>query len=64
MIQLFRASELPPDVPGMIVTDGDTTVILLNPACLSTLGTLLMYRVANALLSVFDTEARVDAVTV
>lgn len=55
LIQLFRASELPPDVPGMIVTDGDTTALLLNPAYMTVSGNPWMQQVANTLLSVADT---------
>lgn len=30
MIRLYRAEELPPEVPGALFTDGENTVILIN----------------------------------
>ena len=30
MLRIFRASELPPDVPSMVMTDGTDAVVLIN----------------------------------
>lgn len=56
MVQIYRADELPPDVPGMIITDGDETAVLLNPAFMQDAGSPFMQNVANALLAEADTH--------
>lgn len=54
MIQIYRAAELPADVPAMIVSDGCETAVLMNSALLDARGGPWMRSVINAL---FDASA-------
>ena len=56
MIRLFRAPELPPDVPAMIVTDDRYTAVLVNPLHLDR--SAWAREVVNALLAAADTNPR------
>lgn len=55
-IRIFRATELPPEVPGALFTDGDTTVILINGAYLGSRDRSAWLReIMNSLLVAADT---------
>ena len=51
MVRLFRASDLPPDVAGMIITDGDDVALLINGNFVEANGPAWTREVANSLLS-------------
>lgn len=51
MVQLFRASDLPPDVPGIVISDGDDTAVVINAHLAAERGTEWTRGLANALLA-------------
>lgn len=55
MVQVFRASELPPDIPGMVITDGPHMAVLINPSYAAECGTTASRSLTNALLAAADT---------
>lgn len=50
MIQLYRA-DLPADVAGLVMTDGEDVAVLVNPAYVPTFGTEWPREVSNTLLA-------------
>lgn len=54
MIRLYRASDLPPDVPGMIVTDGQDAAVVVNAALADKNGPAWTRALANSLLAAMD----------
>ena len=50
MIRLMRAPDLPPDVPGMLFSDGTDCVVLVNPSFIARNGPEWTREVTNALL--------------
>lgn len=54
-IRLFRAIELPAEVPGALFTDGENTVVLVNPTYLGNRDLSAWLReVLNSLLATAD----------
>lgn len=54
MIRLYRAEELPAEVPMALFTDGEDTVLLVNPGHISMENSQRMREMMNSLLVEHD----------
>lgn len=60
-IRIYAAPELPGAVPGAVFTDGDTSVILINPRYLSD-RTVWLREVVNSILDEAGAQPALSAV--